>query len=125
MAASAVQKRLEKLGLLLSNSPVKTKVVQAANQIGKVVDQNPGPGLKTVFIPVRATNVAPGTVVSQKPGNGAKLAKGSTVYLYEAALPRIAYDTGTVIDVSSFGQSGPSAPPVAPPAGSAASEPTW
>jgi beta-lactam-binding protein with PASTA domain len=234
IAASAVQKRLEKLGLLLSNSPVKTKVVQAANQVGKVVGQNPGPGfkmkpgqalgvivgvaakqvpvpadicgkslgdaenalkavglttgpvqpsgaaadaktlatgcdapssgsvaqgtpvslfvespgggnvpsvantpadaaakklqaagLKTVIIPVLATNVAPGTVVSQKPGNGAKLAKGSTVYLYEAALPRIAYDTGTVIDVSSFGQSGPSGTPVAPPTGSAASEPTW
>ncbi len=232
-AASAVQKFLESHGLLLSNSPVKTKVVQAANQVGKVVGQNPGPGfkmkpgqalgivvgvaakqvqvpsdicgkklgdaetalkaagletgpvqpsgaaadamtlatgcdapsgsvaqgtpvslfvqspgggnvpsvantsaaaaaqtlqtagLKTVTIPVLATNVAPGTVVTQKPGSGAKLAKGSTVYLYEAALPRVAYDTGTAIDVSAFGASGPSGTPVAPPTGSASSEPSW
>jgi beta-lactam-binding protein with PASTA domain len=234
MAASAVQKRLEKLGLLLSNSPVKTKVVQSANQVGKVVGQNPGPGfkmkpgqavavvvgvaakqvpvpsgicgkslgdaesalktaglttgpvqpsgapataktlatgcdapssgtvaqgtpvslfvespggggvpsvqnqqaaaatkalqaagLKTVTIPVLATNAAPGTVVAQRPGTGAKLAKGSTVYLYAAALPSIAYDTGTAIDVTSFGANGPSATPVVPPTGSASSEPSW
>ncbi len=234
MAASAVQKRLEKLGLLLSNSPVKTEVVQAANQVGKVVSQNPGPGfkmkpgqalgvvvgvaakqvpvpnvcgkslgdaqtalkaaglttgpvqpsvsdpkamtlasgceapssgsvaqgtpvslflqspggggvpsvanqpaaaaaqklqaagLKTATIPVLAPNVAPGTVVTQRPGSGAKLAKGSTVYLYEAALPRIAYDTGTAIDISSFAQNGPLGGPAAlATAGSAASEPSW
>jgi beta-lactam-binding protein with PASTA domain len=233
MAASAVQKRLEKLGLLLSNSPVKTKVVQAANQVGKVVGQNPDPGfkmkpgqalgvvvgvaakqvqvpggicgkplgvaesalkaaglevgpvqpanapgdaktlatgcnapsgsvaqgtpvslfaespgggnvpsventpadqaaqalqkagLKTVILPVLATNVAPGTVVSQKPGKDAKLAKGSTVYLYEAALPRIAYDTGTALDISSFGANGPAGSPVVPATGSASSEPSW
>jgi beta-lactam-binding protein with PASTA domain len=233
-AASAVQKFLESHGLLLSNSPVKTKVVQAANQVGKVVGQNPGPGfkmkpgqalgivvgvaakqvpvpnvcgkklgdaqtalkaaglstgpvqpsikdanamtlatgceapssgsvaqgtpislflqspgggnvpsvanapadqaaktlqaagLKTVTIPVLKTDVAPGTVVAQRPDSSAKVAKGSTVYLYASAFPRIAYDTGTAIDISSFDLQGPAGAPAAlTTAGSAASEPSW
>ncbi len=33
-------------------------------------------------------------MVTQKPGSGAALAKGSTVYLYTSALPRVAYDSG-------------------------------
>ena len=65
------------------------------------------PGFKTISIPVLATGATLGTVVAQQPGKGAAMSKGSTVYLYTATLPRVAYDTGGSIYLSSFGASGP------------------
>jgi beta-lactam-binding protein with PASTA domain len=82
-------------------------------------------GLKTITIPVLATTVPVGNVVTQKPGQGASLAKGSTVYLYVSALPRVAYDSGGSVYVSSFGASGPSGSPLRLTSSTAAIEPSW
>jgi beta-lactam-binding protein with PASTA domain len=82
-------------------------------------------GLKTITIPVLATSVPVGNVVTQKPGSGASLAKGSTVYLYVSALPRIAYDSGGSVYVSSFGAGGPSGSPLRLTSSTAAIEPSW
>jgi beta-lactam-binding protein with PASTA domain len=82
-------------------------------------------GLKTVIIPVLAPSVPVGNVVTQKPGSGASLAKGSTVYIYTSALPRVAYDSGGSVYVSSFGANGPSGAPLRLTSSTAAIEPSW
>ncbi len=82
-------------------------------------------GLKTITLPVLAPSVPVGNVVTQKPGAGASLAKGSTVYLYTSALPRVAYDSGGAVQISAFGATGPAGQPLRLSAGSAALEPSW
>ncbi len=82
-------------------------------------------GLKTITIPVLAPTVPVGNVVTQKPGSGAALAKGSTVYIYTSALPRVAYDSGGSLYVSSFGAGGPSGSPLRLTSSTAAIEPSW
>jgi hypothetical protein len=233
-SASAVQKVLERIGLLLTNNPAATKIVAAKNEVGRIVSQNPGAGfklspgkavavvvgvaaqqlpvpnvcgmslgdaqkalgaaklsvgpvqpsasdpkamtlangcevpaanqsvargtpvslflqsgganalpsvtnlpaaaaaaklqaagLKTITIPVLAPSVPVGNVVTQKPGSGAALAKGTTVYIYTSALPRVAYDSGGSVYVSAFGSSGPSGSPLRLTSSTAAIEPSW
>jgi len=82
-------------------------------------------GLKTITIPVLAPSVPVGNVVTQTPGSGAPLAKGSTVTLYTSALPRVAYDSGGAVQESAFTATGPSGQPLRLSAGSAALEPSW
>ena len=82
-------------------------------------------GFKTISIPVLATGATLGTVVAQQPGKGAAMSKGSTVYLYTATLPRVAYDTGGSIYLSSFGASGQVGQPLKLAPGTADEEPSW
>ncbi len=60
--ASAVQKFLEHIGLLLSSAPAKTKVV-AAKEVGKIVGQNPDAGVP--LSPGKAVSVIVGIAAKQ------------------------------------------------------------
>jgi beta-lactam-binding protein with PASTA domain len=86
-------------------------------------------GLKTVIIPVLAPLGASqvGSVVAQKPGKGAALAKGSTVYLYVSTQPAVAYDDGTNVQLltAPAGGAGQSKALTAAATGTIDTEPSW
>jgi beta-lactam-binding protein with PASTA domain len=87
-------------------------------------------GLNTVIIPVLAPLGAAqvGTVVSQKPGQGAQLAKGSTVYLYVSTQPMVAYDDGQNVQLLQYPAGSATGQPKALTAaatGSTDTEPSW